>query len=259
MVRLHPMAVFGLLKEFRGVTSDQGPIVIAGPRLLVETLRGELARDGEPGAVKVGAIDGATALVLVLAAPPAEEDERLLKQAHRKRIPIVCVLAGPEAEGGRIPFVLATDIVRVPAGSGFPIDEIARSLARRLGDDGTSLAARLPRLRQAVSDELIRTFSRKAGLLGVAVFVPGADLPALTLLQLRLVLRIGAAHGVEINRERLPEILAVIGSGLAFRAAARQTLGFIPVAGWLLKGAIAYAGTKALGEAAVRYFATRAA
>lgn len=233
--------------------------MIAGPRLLAETLRGELTRGGQPGAVQVGAIDRASVLLLVLGAPPADEDERVLKQAHRKRIPIVCVLAGPEAETSRVPFVLATDIVRVPAGSGFPIDEIARCLARRLGDDGASLAARLPRLRQAVSDEFIRTSSRRAGLLALAVFVPGADLPALTLLQLRLVLRIGAAHGVEIDRERLPEIVAVVGSGLALRAVARQLLGFVPVAGWLLKGAIAYAGTRALGEAAVPYFARRAA
>jgi uncharacterized protein (DUF697 family) len=73
------------------------------------------------------------------------------------------------------------------------------------------------------------------------------------------VLRIGAAYGVELDQERLPEVLAVIGSGLAFRAVARQALGVVPVAGWVVKGAIAYAGTRALGEAAIRYFETRGA
>jgi uncharacterized protein (DUF697 family) len=80
----------------------------------------------------------------------------------------------------------------------------------------------------------------------------------LTMNQLRLVLRIGAAHGVAIDNERVPEILGVIGSGLAFRAAARQALGFVPVAGWAVKGGVAYAGTRALGEAAVKYFEARA-
>jgi uncharacterized protein (DUF697 family) len=37
---------------------------------------------------------------------------------------------------------------------------------------------------------------------------------------------------------------------------ARQLLGAVPVAGWLVKGGVAYAGTRALGEAAQRYFAT---
>jgi hypothetical protein len=36
-------------------------------------------------------------------------------------------------------------------------------------------------------------------------------------------------------------------------------LGAVPVAGWLVKGAIAYGGTKAIGEAAQRYFAAAAA
>jgi uncharacterized protein (DUF697 family) len=31
----------------------------------------------------------------------------------------------------------------------------------------------------------------------------------------------------------------------------------IPVAGWAVKGSVAYTGTKALGEAAVRYFDAR--
>ena len=34
-------------------------------------------------------------------------------------------------------------------------------------------------------------------------------------------------------------------------------LDLVPVAGWAVKGAVAYAGTKALGEAAVRYFEAR--
>jgi uncharacterized protein (DUF697 family) len=70
----------------------------------------------------------------------------------------------------------------------------------------------------------------------------------LTLNQIRLVLRIGAAYGVEIDQQRLPEVLATVAAGFGFRAFARQLLGAIPVAG------VAYAGTRALGEAAMRYF-----
>jgi uncharacterized protein (DUF697 family) len=104
---------------------------------------------------------------------------------------------------------------------------------------------------------LISRASRQSGILGAAVFVPGADLPVLTLNQLRLVLRIGVAHGVRVDAERWPEMLGVIASGLAFRGVARQLLGVVPVVGWAVKGGIAYAGTRALGEAAVRYFEAR--
>ena len=92
-----------------------------------------------------------------------------------------------------------------------------------------------------------------------AVFIPGADFPVLTLNQLRLVLRIGLAYGVEIDAQRWPEILSVIVSGIGFRAIARQLLGSVPFAGWAVKGGVAYAGTRAVGEAAVRYFEARAA
>jgi uncharacterized protein (DUF697 family) len=159
----------------------------------------------------------------------------------------------------RIPYVLATDVVRVPAGSGFPVDEIARAVAHRLGEEATSLAARLPVLRRPLAEELTGRFARRSALVGVAVFVPGADFPVLTLQQLRLVLRIGAAHGEELDAERLPEVLAVIGGALAFRAASRQLLAVVPVAGWIVKGAVAYTGTRALGEAATRYFEARTA
>ena len=64
------------------------------------------------------------------------------------------------------------------------------------------------------------------------------------------MLRIADAYGFEIDRERLPEVLAVVGSGLGFRALARQAIGDVPVVGWAVKGAVAYAGTRALGEAA---------
>ena len=55
-----------------------------------------------------------------------------------------------------------------------------------------------------------------------------------------------------------PEVLAVIVSGLGFRSLARRTVGVVPIVGWVLKGGYAYVGTRALGEAAMRYFERRA-
>jgi uncharacterized protein (DUF697 family) len=112
-------------------------------------------------------------------------------------------------------------------------------------------------LRRPVCEELIRKFSRQNAFIGLAFFVPGTDLPVLTLNQIRLVLRIADAYGFEVDSERLPEVLAVIGSAFGFRALARRTVGLVPIVGWVLKGGVAYVGTRALGEAAVRYFERR--
>lgn len=254
---LHPGAVWGLLKEARAATADERPLQVSG--VLASQLAKQLGRGGSPGAVREGGnVEGAEALVHVLAGEPTDADRALLKAANRSGAPIVAVQTGAE-ELWDIPYVLATDVVFCPPGSGFPVERIAEVLAARLGERATSLAARLPVLREPVCRELIRDFSRKNGIVGAAVFVPGADLPVLTLNQVRLVLRLGAAHGVEIDQSRLPEVLAVVGSGFGLRLLAREALGFVPVAGWALKGAIAYAGTRALGEAALRYFAATAA
>ena len=79
-------------------------------------------------------------------------------------------------------------------------------------------------------------------------------MPVLTLNQVRLVLRIAMAHGQEVDASRALELATVVGGGFGFRAVARELLDLVPVAGWALKGAVAYAGTRAVGEAALRYF-----
>jgi uncharacterized protein (DUF697 family) len=257
-LRLSPETVWAALKSSRPSGSGGGWIGVAGARELAGVLARELGRGAAPGAVRVTADPrGASVLVYVLAGPAGEEASRMLRAARRPRVPVIVVLADPALEA-RVPFVLATDIVRVGVGAAFPVDEIARRIAEKLDDEAAPLAALVPALRRPVCDALIASYSKRAAVIGAAVFLPGADMPALTLNQIRLVLMIATAHGVEVDRERLSEVLAVVASGFALRTAARQVLGAVPVAGWAVKGAIAFAGTRAVGETAVRYFAARA-
>jgi uncharacterized protein (DUF697 family) len=252
-----PLAVYRLLKEVRAAATDDRPLAVGGARELAAVLCRDLSRGAADGAVReAGDVRGAAALVYVLAGAPSEDDERALREASAARVPIVCVLADP-GFAGPVPYVLATDLVRVPPGSGFPLEQIADALARRLDDAGLALASRVPALRGAVSRRLIARISRQNGLIGAAVFVPVADFPALTLNQLRLVLGLASAYGLPLDRERLPEILGVLGGGFGLRALARQLLGAVPVAGWAVKGGVAYAGTRAIGEAALRVLEAR--
>jgi uncharacterized protein (DUF697 family) len=248
---LKPVAVLGLLKELRGAVADDRPIVVGGA--LAEQLVKELVRGGDPRAARVGGPEGGSAYVHVLAGAPSDDDEAVLKRARRARVPALALAR----ERYDVPFVLPTDVIVVLPGKGFPVEALARALAARLGERGTALAARLPVLRPAVCEWLIASFSRKNAILAAAVFIPGVDLPVLTLNQMRLVLRIAAAHAVEISNDRLPELVAVLGGGLGLRALARELVDLVPGVGWAVKGAIAYAGTRALGEAAVRYFSAR--
>jgi uncharacterized protein (DUF697 family) len=143
----------------------------------------------------------------------------------------------------------------VAPGQLLPIEEIAERIGARAEEAGYQLAARLPALRPVVVEEIVKKFSLQNGVLGVAIFIPGADFPVLTLNQIRMVLRIAAAHGEALDRERAVEILTVVGAGLGFRTVARQLVGMVPGLGWAVKGGVAYGATRALGEAAAAYFA----
>ena len=249
-----------IVRELRKSANEDRPLVVAGGGELAGALRKELARGGVATAVRDESALGEAALVVyVLAGRAQDEDVAFLRKVNYAGTPLVAVVAGRQGEDvPDPPYVLAEHVVRARPGAGFPIEEIARAIAHSLNEHATPLAARLPVLRDAVVDRLITRFSRQNAMIGVAVFVPGADMPVLTVNQIRLLMRIADAYGFELDRERIPEVLGVIGTGFGFRAVARSLLGVVPVAGWAVKGGIAYGGTRALGEAAKRYFETRA-
>lgn len=232
--KLGPLAVISAAQELHAGANDRRPVAVGGATAAAARLAEQLREGGDATAVVEGSAEGAAALVWV-----GRSTRKELKDARRAHIPVLHVVDA--------------------GGKAFDLDALARELADELGEQGTSLAARLPVLRPAVSAHLIRTFSRHNGLMAAAIFVPGVDLPVLTLNQVRLVLRLALAHGQRIDGRRAVELLGVIGAGMGMRAVAREAIGVVPVAGWAVKGVIAYTGTKALGEAAVRYFAARAA
>jgi uncharacterized protein (DUF697 family) len=254
---LAPAAVFDAVRELRSSATKSRPIVLGGARSLVDALRRELLRDGDPSAIRdasLGALDGAAALVYVLAGEPTEEDERALRSADVANVPIVVL--GPEPTTP-IPYVLATDILPLSPGEGFPLEDLGRLLGAKADDVAPALAAKLPALRRGIAESLVAKVSRQNGLIGAAVFIPGVDFPVLTLNQLRLVMKLATAYGQQLDAQRLPEVLGVVGTGLGLRAIARGALGVVPVGGWAVKGGVAYTGTRALGEAAIRYFEAR--
>jgi uncharacterized protein (DUF697 family) len=232
--------VRALVKEISVSTRSDKPLVVGGARSLVTALRRELGVSGgeEPR--------GAAVYLHILG---GEDDEAALKRARRARVPIVA-LASEEVD--TVPYVLATDVVRLRPGQGFPIDTLTRVIAGRLGEDAAPLAARVPVLRRAVGEQLVASFARKNAVIAAAVFIPGVDLPILVRNQIRMVLRLEQAYGLDPDpRERIPEIAATIAVGFGFRAVARELLDLVPVAGWAVRGAVAYAGTSALGQAAL--------
>jgi uncharacterized protein (DUF697 family) len=261
---IHPGAIYGVAKELRAAGVDFRPIVVAGAEGPARDLVAGLTAEGDPKAIRdlSGSelssydVEGAGLLLYVIEGEQASEgDEQALRLADRKGVEAICILVGARsADPVDVPFVLATNVVQVEPGHILPMERILELLAQRADDRAYLWAARLPVLRPAVAEQIVEKFSRQNGILGVAIFIPGADFPALTLNQIRMIFRIATAYGEQIDRDRALEVLAVVGTGLGFRALARSALGLVPGVGWAVKGGVAYAGTQALGRAAVAYF-----
>jgi uncharacterized protein (DUF697 family) len=253
MARL-PMSLRTIGRLWSDIAAGGGEHVLAvgGAREHAHELRQQFLRGrAEPSAVRLGGPEGADAYVHVFAGDAGETDLSPLRRARRARVPAVAVVRGSGRDPAAIPYVLATDIVRVDKGEPFPLEAIAQALAARLGERGAPLAARLPLLHGPVCERLVESFSRRNGLFAAAGWTPGADLPVLALNDVRLVLRLAQAHGsADEALDRLPELAATISAGLVLRALARELLRLVPTAGWAVKGAVAYGGTRAVGEAA---------
>ncbi len=252
---LTPRSLRRLVTEQRELEErEPQPLVVAGARKLVAPLIRELGRGAGPGSiVEAGTPGPAEAIVYTLEGEPSRNDLRRLRElGAAARSPIVCVRIG--AGSVLLPNVLATDVVRVEPGAAPPLDELGRLLARRLEDSSVLLAARIPALREGICEELIRRSARRSAAIGAAVFVARPDLPALFMEQSRLVLRLGLAHGRRLEPARAAELAAVLAAGLGLRRLARKGRRETLFPAWALQGTIAFAGTLALGEAALRYF-----
>jgi hypothetical protein len=246
MNRALPMSVLRAVRQVRNATGREGPIAVDGARELVPLLARELRAGGDAAAVTENRTGGhPSALVWV-----GKADHAALRQAALAGTPIVGL-----TEGESLPYVLDTNLVLIRPGQRLPVTDVAVALARVLGHDGPGLAARLPVLHPAVVDRLIKETVRKNALIGAAAFLSGADLPALTLNEALLTIRIAVAGGREAELKVLwPELVSVVGVGLACRRLA-QELESRRLSRVAVRGGVALAGTWAVGEALRRRFA----
>ena len=259
------------MREARGQGAE-------APRLCVVGNGADLAR--VVGVVSAGAADergGVSAAVDALSAADFPREARL---SGRWDI-VVFVAAGCSAEEAA-PVVRAVrragsriiGLVERAADAGWAHeagvddDEVARGLGatseakptlenrlvRTAGDAAAALAARLPAVRRSYCDHVILANAAQNGVIGAVVIIPGADMPAMTANQIRMVLKIAAGYGEDVGLDRALEILSVVGTAFVFRTLARQALDFVPGFGWALKGAVGFTGTVALGQAAIAYF-----
>jgi uncharacterized protein (DUF697 family) len=144
-------------------------------------------------------------------------------------------------------------------------------------DIALALARQFPAFRGMVVERTIHAVARENALFAVATALPdvvpslvelpwalgefASDTVFLTGNQIRMAFLIAAACGKEVGfGEQRGAMLSIAASAFGWRALARELVGKIPLGGGLIpKGAIAYAGTYAVGKGLEYYYRGNAA
>ncbi|MBA3376896.1 MAG: hypothetical protein H0U00_13980 [Actinobacteria bacterium] len=225
-----------------------GAVVVSG--MLAEQLGRELGAGAAPGAVVVRqrpTVAGAEVIVRVVAGDPGDADDSLVRAADAVGTPVVFIQLWPQANWRSL-FVLSPFVVECRTGEGFPVAEIARTIARSVGHP-EALAARVPLLERPVESSVVATAVARAALLGVAGARKRAPTrPLITLAQLRMLSSLRAADASGGRRELSPAAVAgaTLAMSFALRAAARAASRSLPAP--LVNAAVAAGGTWALAE-----------
>jgi uncharacterized protein (DUF697 family) len=262
------------IKEVADDAYGVGPILLCGRSAPVEEVRAALlgTRESRTSAVESYAIrrlrpddreqlERASVVVYGGEVTHTLDDDTTADLAVIGRVerPLLVLLEGIDmpidasVEAVRVRGIEPNMVVAAKRGH-FPKRRVLRAIADKAGASGPALAARLPALRPYVVESLIEAAARRNAMVAAAVWIPGADMPLLTAVEMRLLLAIGVCYGQEIGADRAVELLGLLGAGFGLRTAARELLDVVPLAGWVVKGGVAYSGTRALGRAAVEYF-----
>ncbi len=194
-------------------------------------------------------------VVVTAVGTPAADALPVVNAVRRARRTVVGLVDGQggDAEAWAYEAGLQPDEVALGvADAGSP--NLESRIIRALDERASGLAARLPALRRSYCDHVILANAAQNAAIGAVIIIPGADMPAMTVNQVRMILKIAHAYGEELGLDRALEILTVVGTGFVLRALARQALDFVPGFGWALKGAVGFSGTVAMGQAAIAYF-----
>lgn len=257
--------LWNVWRDMEAQLERQARVVLVGDPKARLGLERILAPKGErPSGLTVSEIDRPVPdadVVLVAVDPeygPTAQELHHLRRLPKDQLLVVTAGVAPEAKDARHRELktllgLAPERVVVCESLGACGPALAKALVGRFEDDAVAIAREFPFVRAAACDSEIAKTAQQNGMVGV-IPIPGADMPLMTANQIKMVLRLAAIHDQPMTFERLKEVLGVLGGGLALRTVARQVAKLLPGPGWLIGGAMGFAGTVAMGKAAVAYF-----
>jgi len=248
-------------KEASARADQSASILLAGDEGLVRLAQERFSAGGTVPATWVGPlrelseVSSVPGEVLVVLVRQDQEAEVLDSLTHTRRRggAVVAVAEGPET-AGRVVFP-GKGLARVSfADSGAGWARICDACIEVAADRVIALGRRYPSLRAAATRRVINRTAGQNALVGLVFFIPGADMPVMTLNQMKMVLDIASIYGERVDVDRAVELAGIVGLGFGFRAAARRMMQWIPGIGLVIKPVMAYTATLGVGRCAVQYF-----
>ncbi|GCE02874.1 GTP-binding protein [Dictyobacter aurantiacus] len=234
-----------------------------GPFTLVDT-PGHLPDVMESG------MDQASVIVFLIDASKGLQaaDRELYNVIKRFDKPtIVAVNKIDELRGGEGGDQLATEVaVQLEAPGVIPVsaktganiaEELIPVIIESSPEAALAIGRELPAYRRAAAQRIIRNSTLVSLAAGLEP-IPFVDIPILLGTQIRLVLRLAALYGEQMDsadsRKHARELIATIAGGLGLRYLAQQAAKAVPFGGDFVAGAIAGAATWSIGQVALEYY-----
>jgi small GTP-binding protein len=210
------------------------------------------------------AVDEAGAIVMLLDATKGlrQEDRQLYRELKQKEKPIIVALnkvdavnLDPDDFAADVGIELGADVIPISARHGTNVaEELVPEMINTSPEVALVIGRELPFFRREAASKLIRNATMLSLAAGLEP-VPLVDIPILLGTQIRLVLRIAALYGEPPTANYAREVVTTVAGGLLLRYLAEETAKAVPFGGDLVSGAIAAAGTWAIGQVALEYFA----
>jgi len=234
-----------------------------GPFTLIDTPGHipELMESGmDQASVIVFLIDGIKGL--------QEKDRELYEIIKKMNKPTILAVNKVDAlTGGESGDKLANDVALMLGVAGvIPIsartgenvaEELIPTMIEASPEAALVIGRELPAYRRRAAQRIIRNATLVSLAAGLEP-IPLVDIPILLGTQIRLVLRLAALYGEEVDSadvtKHARELIAIMAGGLGLRYLAEQGAKVMPFGGDFLAGAIAGAGTWAMGQVALEYY-----
>jgi uncharacterized protein (DUF697 family) len=193
--------------------------------------------------------------LLVVFVKPEQEAEvvgYLGRTVARKSV----ILVVDEGEGARPKAgYTANGMVRLAFSDGEAgWDRLFALCAEAAGDRASAMGRKYPVVRRAAARRIISRTSLQNVLIALVFFLPGSDMPAMTLNQIKMVLNIAAMYGERIDQERAVELVGMVALGFGFRGLGRWLVRSVPGLSIVMRMVTAYTATTAIGLGVIAYY-----